>query len=439
MTYSGRVANREVEKLALTPREWAVTLLIAAVQFTNILDFVIVMPLGPAFAKALGVAESNLGFVNGSYTAAAAVTGFAGSFFLDRFDRRKALGVALIGLVAGTTLCGLASDFTLLLGARVLAGAFGGPATSLSFSIIADAIPARVRGRAMGTVMGAFSVASVFGVPVGLWLSEHFGWRAPFFAVAGLGVVVGLSSIAALPPMRGHLEHRHAPVSFVALLQQPLVRLSYTMTAVVMMAGFLVIPSIAPYLRLNFGFPQEHLKWAYGIGGVASFFATQLGGRLVDRFGSFRVGTAGAVLVIAVVFTEFYLPWTSVPSWAVVGGFVAFMLANGIRNVSYNTLTSKVPGPEVRARFQSLQSSVQHAASALAAWGSTRMMTTVPRAWDDATREPRMMVGMDRVALVSMGLSFLIPVLLWMVERSVKARQRAAKVVPRVPSPATSA
>lgn len=422
------------ERLSLTPRQWAVTLLIAAVQFINILDFVIVMPLGPAFAKALSVSESNLGFVNGSYTAAAAVTGLLGSFFLDRFDRRKALAVALFGLVSGTAACGLATDFRMLLWARVLAGAFGGPATSLSFSIIADAIPARVRGRAMGTVMGAFSVASVLGVPIGLWLSERFDWRAPFFAVAGLGVVLGLASIKALPPMRGHLDQPHAPVSMRALLRQPLVRLSYTMTAVVMMAGFLVIPNIASYLRLNFGFPQEHLKWAYGIGGIASLVATQVGGRLVDRFGSFRVGAGGAGLAVVIVFGAFYLPWTQVPSWAVVAGFVAFMLAMGVRNVSYNTLASKVPGPEVRARFLSLQSSVQHAASALAAWGSTRMMTTEPRAWADPTREPRIMVGMDRVALVSIGLSLLIPMLLWIVEGRVKARQAAAKAI----APATT-
>ena len=427
------MATGTPEKLELTPRQWAVTLLIAAVQFINILDFVIVMPLGPAFAKALGVSESNLGFVNSSYTAAAAVTGLLGSFFLDRFDRRRALAVALLGLVSGTAACGLASDFRSLLFARMLAGAFGGPATSLSFSIIADAIPAQVRGKAMGTVMGAFSVASVFGVPIGLWLSEELGWRAPFFAVALLGLAVGLSSIAALPPMRGHLDSAHPRTSFLELLRQPLVRWSYTMTAVVMMAGFLVIPSIAPYLRLNFGFPQAHLKWAYGFGGVASFFATQAGGRLVDRFGSFRVGSVGAGLVIAVVFIEFYLPWTSAPSWAVVGGFVAFMLANGIRNVSYNTLTSKVPAPQTRARFQSLQSSVQHAASALAAWGSTRLMTTLPRAWEDTTREPRIMIGMDRVALVSMSLSLIIPLMLWRVERGVRARQKA-----NVPSPAVT-
>lgn len=423
--YGSDVPVPEREKLELTPREWAVTLLIAAVQFINILDFVIVMPLGPAFARALGVPESDLGVVNGSYTGAAAVTGLLGSFFLDRFDRRKALGVALLGLVAGTAACGLAADFRSLLLARVVAGAFGGPATSLAFSIVADAIPARVRGRAMGTVMGAFSVAAVIGVPSGLWLSEAWGWRAPFFAVSAFGVVVTLSSIAALPPMRRHLEQARPKVSLGELVREPLVRLSYTMTAVVMMAGFVIIPNIAPYLTLNLGFPAAHLKWAYGFGGVASFFATQAGGRLVDRFGSFRVGSAGASLVIVVLFVLFYLPWEQAPSWTVVAGFVAFMLAMGVRNVAYNTLTSKVPATEVRARFQSLQSSVQHAASAFAAWGSTQLMSTVPHVWRDASREPRLLVGMSRVALASMCLTLLIPLLLSMVERRVVARQAA--------------
>jgi predicted MFS family arabinose efflux permease len=437
------LALTTTEKLELTPRQWAITLLIAAVQFVNILDFVIVMPMGPLFAKALGIAESHLGYVNGSYTAAAGVTGLLGALFLDRFDRRKALGLALFGLVLGTLAGGFATDLPTLLLARVVAGAFGGPATSLSFSIIADTIPVKVRGRAMGAVMGAFSVASVFGVPLGLFLAETYGWQAPFFAVATVGALVALFSIKALPPMRGHLEHARPPVSLFALVLHPrplpdkveearlreavtLVRLSYLMTAVVMMAGFVIIPTIAPYLRVNLGLPQSSLKWAYGFGGVASFFSTQLGGRLVDRFGSFRVGTAGALLVIGVVFTMFYLPWTSAPAWVVYLCFIAFMMANGLRNVSYNTLTSKVPAADVRARFQSLQSSVQHFSSALAAWGSAQLLTTVAHAWpDDPTREPRLLVGMNHVALVSMGLSLAIPGLLFAVERRVKARGAA--------------
>jgi predicted MFS family arabinose efflux permease len=414
-------------KPGLTRAEWVVTLLIASVQFVNILDFVIVMPLGPKFAAALDISEASLGYVNGSYTSAAAVTGLLGSLFLDRFDRRKALGVALFGLVLGTLSGALATGLPSLLATRVIAGAFGGPATSISFSIIADTIPARLRGRAMGTVMGAFSVASVFGVPAGLWLAEVFSWRAPFLAVGSLGLVVGLSAVFALPPMRGHLQQQHAKVSFSELLTRPTVLQSYTMTAVVMMAGFLLIPNIAAYLSLNFGFPQANLKWAYGCGGIASLFATQLGGRLVDRFGSFRVGTVGTFAAIAVVFVTYYLPWTEAPNWAVYASFICFMLSLGFRNVAYNTLASKVPAPDVRARFQSLQSSVQHLGSALAAYGSAQLLSTRPHPWADPTRVPRELVGMDRVALLSIALSLTIPVLLFNVERRVRRQAAALK------------
>jgi predicted MFS family arabinose efflux permease len=408
-------------KPGLTRAEWVVTLLIASVQFVNILDFVIVMPLGPKFAAALDISEASLGYVNGSYTAAAAVTGLLGSLFLDRFDRRQALGVALFGLVLGTLSGAFATDLPSLLATRVIAGAFGGPATSISFSIIADTIPSRLRGRAMGTVMGAFSVAAVFGVPAGLFLADVFSWRAPFIAVASLGLVVGLSAVFALPPMRGHLAAQQLPkASFAELLNRPTVLQSYTMTAVVMMAGFLLIPNIASYLSLNFGFPQANLKWAYGCGGIASLVATQVGGRLVDRFGSFKVGTVGTFAAIVVVFVTYYLPWTEAPSWAVYASFICFMLSLGFRNVAYNTLASKVPAPDVRARFQSLQSSVQHLGSALAAYASAQILSTQPHHWDDPARVPRVLVGMDRVALLSIGLSLAIPVLIFNVERRVK-------------------
>jgi len=385
-------------------------LLIASVQFVNILDFVMVMPLGPDFARALGIPESQLGYVSGSYTAAAGLAGLLGALFLDRFDRRRALGVALGGLALGTAAGGLATNLGQLLFARVLAGAFGGPATSLAFSIIADTIPAAQRGRATGAVMGAFSVASVLGVPGGLWMAEHFSWRAPFFCVAGLGVVVGLSAVSLLPPMRGHLEQPRSTITVRALVSRPLVQLSYLMTAVVMMAGFIIIPNIAAYVQLNLGLPREYLKHAYGFGGAASLLATQLGGRLVDRFGSFRVGTVGTGLFVFTVFFAFAWPWRAVATGAVVLGFVVFMLANGLRNVSYNTLTSKVPEPEVRARFQSLQSAVQHGSAALAAFLSAQLLAVGPSG---------QLVGMTYVALASMGLSMLIPVLLALVERRV--------------------
>ncbi|MFT3714264.1 MAG: MFS transporter [Archangium sp.] len=418
----------------LTPLQSQIVLLIAAVQFVNILDFVIVMPLGPDFAKALSVPESHLGYVGGAYTAAACVTGLLGSFFLDRFDRRKALAVSMVGLVLGTLAGGFAVDLPTLLAARIVAGAFGGPATSLSFSIIADAIPANLRGRAMGTVMGAFSLAAVVGVPFGLFLSEKLTWRAPFIGVALIGLVVCTAAIFFIPPMTGHLDkkdvHANDPQIALQLLTNPLVQLSYLMTIVVMMAGFVLIPNIAAYLQLNLGFPRDAIKYAYGVGGIASLIATQFGGRAVDRFGSFRVGTVGALMVVLVVYGFFYLPHPNASLELVLLVFVLFMMANGLRNVSYNTLTTKVPDPKVRARFQSFQSAAQHGASAVAAIASAQILTTVKTPNPNGGEPLSHLEGMPNVAMVSIGLSFLVPLMLYVVERGVRARNAAAAAAP---------
>jgi predicted MFS family arabinose efflux permease len=391
-------------------RERAVVLLVAAVQFVNILDFVMVMPLGPDFAAALGIPTSRLGLIGGSYTAAAAVSGLAASFFLERFDRRPALGVAMLGLVIGTALGGFATGLHSLMAARVLAGAFGGPATSLSFSIIADVVPAQRRGTAMGVVMGAFSVATVLGVPAGLELARHLGWRAPFFGVAALGALVALSAVFFLPSLPGHLSGHEEKVSLALLLRQRNARLSWVMTFLVMAAGFIVIPNISAYVQVNLGYPRARLGLLYLYGGAVSFFSTQIAGRLVDRFGSFRVGTAGTALLCFALLGGFVL---TPPLFPVPLIFVLFMLAMSFRNVAYNTLTTRVPAPSERARFMSIQSAVQHSASAVGAFASSQMLSELPSG---------ALVGMDRVGLVSIGLTLTLPFLLRAVETHVRRR-----------------
>ncbi len=402
-----------------TVSERSLVFLVAAVQFVNILDFMMVMPMGPDFARALGISASKLGYIGGAYTAAAALSGLAGSFFLDRFDRRPALGVAIFGLVLGTALGGLATGLPSLLAARVLAGLFGGPATSLAFSIIADKIPPSRRGKAMGIVMGALAFASVLGVPAGLELARLGGWRMPFFAVAGLGLLIALSSVFFLPPLRGHLDDRKAfqegPAGLAHLATQPGVLLSWTMTALVMMAGFLLVPNISPFVQYNLGYPRARIGLLYLCGGIASFFCTQVGGRLVDRFGSFRVGTFGTLLLIGAVQLGFrQVP----PALPVLGIFISFMFAMAFRNVAYNTLTTRVPAQRERARFMSIQSAVQHASSASGAFLSARILTELP---------DHQLVGMPTLATLSIALTCTLPLLLWRVEGGVKRREILAR------------
>jgi predicted MFS family arabinose efflux permease len=386
--------------------------LVGAVQFVNVLDFMMVLPLGPDFAAGLGIPASQLGLVGGAYTAAAAVAGIAGARFLDRFDRRKALAVAMLGLVAGTAAGGFATGLGSMVLARVIAGAFGGPATSLSISIVADAVPAERRGKALGAVMGAFSVASVLGVPAGLEAARLGGWQAPFFGVALLGLVLAAAALKLMPPMARHLEATAVTPSGPGprLLRQPVALLSLAGTAFSMLSGFAIVPNLAAFAQYNLGLPRGRLGLAYLIGGVVSFAMLRLGGHLVDRLGAPVVAAAGTAVFVAIL--AIGLAWP--PEWLpVILLFAGFMTANSLRNVAANTLASRVPRPQERARFLSTQSAVQHLASALGATLSTRILTVEPDG---------RLAGMPALAAGSAAVAALLPVVLFRVAASLRER-----------------
>jgi predicted MFS family arabinose efflux permease len=403
------------------PSERRIVFLVGAVQFINILDFVMVSPLGRDLSDHLHFPASSIGLVVGAYTAAACIAGLAGAFFLDRFDRRSALAVCMLGLIAGTAAGGLATGLPTLMAARIVAGAFGGPATSIALAIVADAIPAERRGKALGSVAGAFAAATVLGVPAGLWLADHGGWRMPFFGVAGLGLVVAAAAVALLPRFRGHLAATRERASFRGLFR-PTVLLSWTMTAVVMMGTFAMVPNLSAYYLGNLAYPRAHLSSLYLAGGTLSFFATRLVGKLVDRHGSFRVGTAGTLWLLGVLYAGFISPGVppGVPAMA-LALFLGFMLSNSLRSVPLNTLTSKVPAPAERARFMSIQSAVQHLASSAGAFLGTTLLRELPGGGLD---------GIPRVATFSMALAALFPVLSWAVETRVAPPQPEAQAEP---------
>lgn len=392
-------------------RERNVLLLLATIQFINILDFMMVMPLGPDFARDLGISTSHLGVIGGSYTAAAAVSGLVGALVLDRFDRKRALAVAMLGLAVGTAAGGLATGLGSLVLARVVAGAFGGPATSLSLSIIADLIPPERRGRAMAFVTAAFSAASVLGVPAGLELAARGGWRLPFFTVAAVGLVVTGAALWLMPTLTrpATASGQRLWAGFASLTKKPAPRLSLAACALMMMSGFLVIPNLSAYFQNNVHYPREHLGMLYMVGGSVAFVVTRFVGGLVDRFGSSRVAALGSLSFVGVVGLGLVDPRVHLP---VMAFFIVFMITGSLRGVPLNTVASRVPAPEERGRYMSLQSAVQHLASALGAFLSSKMLSEGPGG---------VLVGMPRVALAAMALGALFPVLLHRVERLVGA------------------
>lgn len=399
-----------IEDARSRARERRVIALIACVQFVNIVDFMMVMPMGPDFARALGISTNHVGIIGGSYTLAAAVIGLLLVPVLDRFHRRKALTLAIMGLGLATLLATQATGLHSLVFTRILAGIFGGAASSLALATIADAIPPQRRGRAMAWVMAAFSFASVAGVPIGLELSLRLGWQAPFAAVGILAMLVA-SLVASILP---DVQERHEPTgervsALESLVRNPAVLGGYAMVATAMFAGFLIIPNIATFLVFNFGFPRDQIGVLYMLGGAASFFVIQGAGRMIDRFGALPASVLGTV-VLGTILVLGFVP--EHPTISVYLLFVLFMAGMNIRFVTNQTVTSKIPAPHLRAGYLSLQSAIQHMATTLGAFVSSLML--------GAGADGRLL-HMPWVVALALGAIVFQPLMIWVLRRSPHA------------------
>src|SRR5947209_3624530 len=321
-------------KPAISRGEWVILLLVAAVQFTNILDFVIVMPLVPAIETRYGVEAGRVGYAVGIYGWASAISSLAAVRYLDRFGRKTALLAMYLGFTVATLLCGLAPTFWTLVAARALAGVFGGVLGATVMAVVGDIFADYRRGTAMGVVMSSFAVASVVGVPVGLGLAQFWGIGAPFVGLSILCAVLWVGVAAVFPTLPAHPERR--PVALTTLLADPGHRLALAFTAALVMGSFTVVPFLAASMVHNAGQKQENLFLLYAVAGAVTFFTTNLTGRAADRHGKrpvFRVMGLGAV-VMALVLTN--LP--PVPLWLAVLATTGFMVMMSARMVPAQAL-----------------------------------------------------------------------------------------------------
>ena len=354
--------------------EGQIIALVTALQFINITDFMMVMPLGPDFARALGMDVSYIGVIAGAYTMAAAVVAVLGAKYLDRFDRKPALIVAIGGLSLATMAAALAWDVTTLFIARMAAGFFGGPATSLAMSVLIDAVPVERRGKAMGYAMGAFSAASVFGVPFGLALARWYSWHAPFIVLGGLGLLLTLFVAWRIPRMRGHLEGLKAQGPLLQFLWRTEVRESMVFVALMMFSGFMLFPHLSAYFQFNLDYPRDRIGMLYMVGGLISFAIMQVAGRFTDRVGSVKVAWVSSLLLSLLMVIAFIQP-VGLPVMLI---FVWLMGSVSIRGVAAQALLSKVPPPARRASFLAVQSATQHMSAGIAAAASTWILVERP-------------------------------------------------------------
>ncbi len=340
--------------------------LLTAMQFTHLVDFVIMMPLGPRLMRDLDCSPAAFSNLVAAYTIAAGIAaGLAGSV-LDRFDRRTAMLLCYGGMTLATAACGIADSYAALIAARVAAGACGGLVSALVFAIIGERVPWERRGRASGIVMSAFSLASIIGIPIGIGLAELGAWQTPFLVLAALGGVIWIVTWATLPVMAEHRTAIPRPLlrTVAAVFAESDHRRAFALTICLTFAGFTVIPLLATYLVTNAGVAEAHVAWFYGLGGLVTVVTGPLIGRLADRLGKRRVFIGITVASIAPILICTHLPVVAEPL-AIACGVLFITLVSG-RFVPAMAMITQAARPDLRGAFHAYHTAVQSLASGLA-------------------------------------------------------------------------
>ncbi|MDZ4815999.1 MAG: MFS transporter [Verrucomicrobiota bacterium] len=359
-------------------QENAILLLLAAVQFTHILDFMIMMPLGPQFMRVLHIDAQAFSWLISSYSYSAGVTGLLAPLFIDRMGRKHLFCIMYAGFILGTLSCGFANSYESLLMARIFTGGFGGILGALIFSIVGDLIPFQRRGRAMGIVMAGFSASAVVGVPLGLFLATHWNYRVPFFVLAGLASIVYVGIVWLVPAFKGHIEINKPKAHFLRvyyeILKIPEVQVALVLMFILVLGQFSVIPFISAYYVSNVGFSERQLSFIYLFGGLMTAFTSPWAGRLADKFGKKRVFRCMAVASIIPLVLVTHLPPVHIGvALLVTTLFFAFVAGRMVPAMAL--ITECVPA-RIRGGFMSIHTAIQNTAAAVASTIAGLLVTT---------------------------------------------------------------
>lgn len=353
---------------AFTSYQKLVIAILALLQFTIVLDFMILAPLGDFLMKSLAISPKGFGLVVSSYAFSAGASGILAAGFADKFDRKKLLLFFYFGFIVGTLCCALATSFWMLLGARIVTGLFGGVIGAITLTIMTDLFAVNQRGRVMGFVQMAFSGSQILGIPIGLYLANAWGWHSTFLMIVVLASLIALVIIFKIKPIDKHLELQLDKNAFLHLwhaISNPSYQTGFIATAFLSVGGFMLMPFSSSYLINNIRITAEQLPLIFMFTGFSSIIVMPLIGKLSDKVDKFLIFTAGCI--IAIIMILIYTNLVPVPMWQVVVINMIMFMGIMSRIIPATALTMSIPDMKDRGAFMSVNSSLQQMAGGIAA------------------------------------------------------------------------
>ncbi|MBW4888701.1 MFS transporter [Mucilaginibacter sp. HMF5004] len=345
-----------------------VVFILAFTQFSVILDFMIMSPMGDILMKSLGLQTSQFGLAVSAYAFSAGISGLLTAGFADRFDRKKLLLFFYSGFIIGTILCGIANSYWMLMAARIVTGLFGGVIGSISLAIVADLFDIHHRGRVMGFVQMGFGASQVLGIPIGLYMANLWGWHAPFLMVAALAAAVLLLIILKLQPITQHLKLQQDKNAFTHLwhtMRNPEYGIGFAATALLSIGGFMMMPFGSAFAINNLKITENQLPLLFMVAGISTLIIMPLVGKLSDKIDKFRLYAIACIWMIVIV--VIYTNLAETPLWLVMIFNVMMMMGIMSRMVPSSALTTGIPEMKDRGAYMSINSSLQQIAGGMAA------------------------------------------------------------------------
>jgi predicted MFS family arabinose efflux permease len=368
-----------MKQKTFTSYETFIVVILAILNFTIILDFMVLSPLGAILMPTLKITPAQFAMVVSAYAFSAGASGLLAAGFADKFDRKKILLFFYTGFIIGTTLCGIAPTYEFLLGARIITGLFGGVIGAICFAIITDLFRMEVRGRVMGFTQMAFASSQVLGIPLGLYLANLWGWHSPFIMIVLVSIVVGVLIILYMKPIDVHLKiktDRNALQHFGKTISNPLYIKTFAATILLATGGFMLMPFASAFSVNNLGISIEQLPFLYMVTGLCSMATSPLIGKLSDKKGHYNIFVAGSVLTMILVYI--YCNLSVTPLWIVM--IISILMFAGVfaRMISSSALVSAVPLPSDRGAFMGVNSSIQQISGGIATFIAGLIIVQAP-------------------------------------------------------------